>query len=74
MSKLLMWLGLEANKEEKHILEMLNKNALPSMRIVGRGTLTMDAIEARSTEAAKNYIKDMEKMDMVKKDTDKVDA
>lgn len=64
MSKLLEWLGLEANKEERYILDILDKNALPSMRIIGRGTLTMDAIEARSTDSSKELIKNIKKMSL----------
>lgn len=67
MSKLLEWLGLEANKEERRVLDMLNKNGLPSMKVFGRGILTMDAIEVRSTESSKELIKNIEKMNFKEK-------
>lgn len=59
---ILLSLGLKADKEEQRILDLLDKHALPSMRIVGNGTLTMDAIEARSTPESIAFIENIKKM------------
>jgi hypothetical protein len=56
LTKLFQWLGLAPTDDERKVLDALNKNGLKSMRVVGRGTLIMDAEEARNTEKFKRMI------------------
>lgn len=60
MTTLLQWLGLAPNEEEMDVLKKLNKHGKASMRVIGRGTLTMSARDARDTPKARKFIKDME--------------
>ncbi|MDR8523454.1 hypothetical protein [Shewanella fidelis] len=60
MGKILTWLGLAPTKEERLILQKLNKKGSSSMRVVGRGTLTMSAVDARSTDKAKKFMKNLD--------------
>lgn len=62
INKILITLGLMADKEEQRVLDLLDKHSLSSMRIVGNGTLTMDAIEARSTPESIAFIEKIKKM------------
>lgn len=62
INKILISLGLMADKEEQRVLDLLDKHSLPSMRVVGNGTLTMDAIEARSTPESIEFIEQIKKM------------
>lgn len=62
INKILIALGLMADKEEQRVLNLLDKHSLPSMRVVGNGTLTMDAIEARSTPESIAFIEQIKKM------------
>lgn len=62
INKILIALGLMADKEEQRVLDLLDKHSLPSMRVVGNGTLTMDAIEARSTPESIAFIEQIKKM------------
>ena len=41
------WLKRRLSPEEREIVELLNDNSIVSMKVVGRGTLTMDLDEAR---------------------------
>lgn len=62
INKILISLCLMADKEEQMVLDLLDKHSLPSMRVVGNGTLTMDAIEARSTPESIAFIEQIKKM------------
>ena len=46
----------------KNILE--SQKEVPSMRVIGRGTLTMDASEARKTEKAQAFIRRLESLEV----------
>jgi len=56
MYKIFVWLGLSATNEEREILKHLRKKQASSMRVVGRGTLTNEASEARSTAKSRRFI------------------
>ncbi|EJL6919518.1 hypothetical protein [Vibrio cholerae] len=56
MYKIFVWLGLSATNEEREILRHLRKKQASSMRVVGRGTLTNEASQVRSTEKSKRFI------------------
>ncbi len=62
MKKLFVWLGLSATKEEREILKHLRKKQSSSMRVVGRGTLTNDASQVRSTEKSKRFIDKIDRL------------
>ncbi|WP_440877646.1 hypothetical protein [Thalassotalea sp. PLHSN55] len=62
MTALLRLFGLVPTKEEREILQQLRKKESSSMRVVGRGTLTMSAKEARDTEKSKKFIAKMDKL------------
>ena len=61
MTKLFAWLGLGPTSEEREILKHLRKKEASSMRVVGRGTLTMDASAARGTRKSKDFIQKIDK-------------
>lgn len=60
--RLLSLLGLAPSTEEREILQHLRKKEASSMRVVGRGTLTMDATAARSTKKSKDFIKTIDRL------------
>ncbi|MYM58861.1 hypothetical protein GTG28_06460 [Vibrio sp. OCN044] len=62
MNKLLVWLGLSATNEEREILKHLRQKQASSMRVVGRGTLTNDAKQVRSTEKSKIFISKLDRI------------
>ncbi|WP_417763954.1 hypothetical protein [Shewanella sp.] len=62
MSKLLAFFGLAPNDEQKEVLKHLRKKEAASMRVVGRGTLTMNAEDARSTEKSKAFIDKIDRL------------
>ncbi|MFY2508812.1 hypothetical protein ACN3E9_11115 [Vibrio pectenicida] len=62
MNKLLVWLGLSATNEEREILKHLRQKQASSMRVVGRGTLTNDASQVRSTEKSKIFISKLDRI------------
>jgi len=62
MTALLRLFGLVPTQEEREILQQLRKKESASMRVVGRGTLTMSAKEARDTEKSKKFIAKMDKL------------
>ena len=51
MSKLLEFIGLEPSDREKQTLENLKEHGNSSMKVVGRGTLTMSEREAKKSPA-----------------------
>lgn len=62
MRKLLQYLGFIASDQEHEILESLQKHGTPSMRVVGRGTLTMSIADAKKSE---NYIRISKQMEQL---------
>jgi hypothetical protein len=56
MEKILQLFGLAPSEDEKKFLSQLGANAPKSIRVVGRGTLVMDAVEARATPGAKKFL------------------
>lgn len=62
MTALLRLFGLVPTEEERELLKHLRKKESSSMRVVGRGTLTMNAKEARSTKKSKEFIAKMDKL------------
>ena len=50
MTKLLQFLGLVASEQEQEILRDLQKYGKPSMKVVGRGTLTMSVADAKDSD------------------------
>ncbi|WP_298941986.1 hypothetical protein [uncultured Psychromonas sp.] len=62
MTKLLKLFGLVPTEEERELLKHLRKKESSSMRVIGRGTLTMSAKEARSTQKSKEFISKMDKL------------
>jgi len=62
MTALLRLFGLVPTQEEREILQQLRKKESASMRVVGRGTLTMSAKEARDTDKSKKFIAKMDKL------------
>ena len=61
MTKFLALFGLAPTSEEREILQHLRKKEASSMRVVGRGTLIMDAKVARSTKKSKDFIEKIDK-------------
>lgn len=45
----LRWLFGSDTKEQDELRQQITENFQPSMRVVGRGTLTMDPAEARKS-------------------------
>lgn len=65
MTGLLKVFGLIPNESEQLIIDQLKKNqAVKSMRVVGRGTLTKSTKQARNSQRAKDFIKSAE--DLIK--------
>ncbi|TRW94402.1 hypothetical protein [Candidatus Methylobacter oryzae] len=62
MTTLLRFFGLVPTEEERELLKHLRKKETSSMRVLGRGTLTMSAKEARSTKKSKEFIAKMDKL------------
>jgi len=62
MTTLLRLFGLVPTEEERELLKHLRKKETSSMRVLGRGTLTMSAKEARSTKKSKEFIAKMDKL------------
>ena len=62
MTTLFRLFGLVPSEEEREILKHLRKKESSSMRVLGRGTLTMSAKEARSTIKSKEFIAKMDKL------------
>ena len=62
MEKLLQFMGLAPSEDEKKFLEKIGANAPQSMRVVGRGTLVMDAKDALNTVGARQMAKNAEKL------------
>ncbi len=62
MTLILKLFGLVPTEEEREILQQLRKKESASMRVVGRGTLTMNARDARNTEKSKKFIAKMNKL------------
>lgn len=54
--------GLSPSKDEKAILQHLNSANSASMRVKGRGTLTMDPHAARSTKKSKEFIQSLDSL------------
>lgn len=50
-------LGIYIAPEERKVLDAINSSGLTSMRVIGRGTLTVDAKEVTKTEKFKGYVK-----------------
>jgi len=52
----------KANSRDAEMMRNIrrSKSETPSMRVVGRGALTMDASEARNTKKAKEFIKKLD--------------
>lgn len=48
-------LGVYVDPDEQKILNAIDQSGLQSMRVVGRGTLVVDAKEVTSTEKFKDY-------------------
>ncbi len=49
--------GIYVDPDEQKILNAIDNSGLQSMRVVGRGTLMVDAKEVTSTEKFKAYAK-----------------
>lgn len=47
LERILQFVGLAPSEREKQLLYVLGTDAPQSMRVIGRGTLTMDPAEAR---------------------------
>lgn len=62
MTNILKLFGLVPTDEEREILKELRKKESASMRVVGRGTLTMSAKEARITDKSKKFIAKMDQL------------
>jgi hypothetical protein len=62
MTTLLRFLGLVPTEDERELLKHLRKKESSSMRVVGRGTLTMSAKDARSTQKSKAFIAKMNEL------------
>jgi len=62
MTILLRFLGLVPTEDERELLKQLRKKESSSMRVVGRGTLTMSAKDARSTAKSKEFMAKMDKL------------
>ncbi|BBL60288.1 hypothetical protein [Methylomonas koyamae] len=62
MTTLLRFFGLVPTADERELLKHLRKKESSSMRVVGRGTLTMSAKEARSTKKSKAFIAKMDEL------------
>ncbi len=54
---ILLYFGLIPTDYERTILAHLRKKESSTMRVIGRGTLTMSAKAARSTEKSKSFMK-----------------
>lgn len=48
-------LGVHVDLDEQKVLDAINQSGLKSMRVVGRGTLMVDAKEVTRTEKFKDY-------------------
>jgi len=62
MTTLLRFFGLVPTDDERELLKHLRKKESSSMRVVGRGTLTMSAKDARSTKKSKDFMAKMDKL------------
>ena len=62
LEKLLQIIGLAPNEDEKALLKELGKSAPKSMRVVGRGTLVMDAREARQAANSEGFIEAIDRI------------
>jgi len=62
MIRILTFLGLIPTNEEREILKHLRKKEASSMKVVGRGTLIMDAADARSTKKSREFISKIDKI------------
>lgn len=62
MTNLLRFFGLAPTEEEREILKHLRKKESSSMRVVGRGMLTMSAKDARSTQKSKEFMAKLDKL------------
>jgi len=56
MTKLFAFLGLSPTQEERELLKHLREEQASTMRVVGRGTLKMDASAARSTQKSRDFV------------------
>jgi hypothetical protein len=48
-------LGVYVSPDERRVLDAIDKSGLKSMKVVGRGTLTVDPKEVASSEKFKAY-------------------
>jgi|LakWasMet15_LOW5_FD_contig_71_682264_length_443_multi_2_in_0_out_0_2 hypothetical protein len=62
MTTLLRLFGLVPTDDERELLKHLRKKESSSMRVLGRGTLTMSVKDARSTKKSKEFIAKMDKL------------
>lgn len=62
MERLFQLLGLAPSEDEKAFLDKLGEDAPQSMRVVGRGTLVMDARDARQSEGARRMAEDARRL------------
>lgn len=62
MNSILVWIGLLPSDEEKKTLRHVRLSRNRSMKVVGRGTLTMDAKDARSTPKAKKFMANVDSL------------
>lgn len=62
MTKFLAFFGLAPSSEEREVLQHLRKKEASTMRVVGRGTLTMDAAAARSTKKSREFIEKLDRL------------
>lgn len=60
MNSILSWLGISPSPEERKTLLKLRYTGAKSMKVVGRGTLTMSAEDAKSTRKAKRFIQELD--------------
>lgn len=56
ITKIGQWVGLIPTDCERKTLEALAKHGRPSMRVVGRGTLTMSVEDAQKSETYKKLL------------------
>jgi len=49
-------IGVSVNPEEQKVLDAINESGLQTMRVVGRGSLTVDSKEVTNTAKFKTYV------------------
>lgn len=53
---------ISISSEEQRVLDAIKDSGLKSMRVVGRGTLVVDAKEVTNTDKFKDYAKEAKKI------------